>query len=133
MLNCPRNPVVVPKLRSFRACLGGLRMRALRTTFFGVLLLTASLVVARVFMSMGFVAGSIGQSLALMSSPGEAQHILKDAIQGFQSLGRTMNPQAGYRRTISVLDVPSEIEARRKNLGSETLQSGPLIIHIGSK
>ena len=108
-------------------------MRALRTTFFGVLLLTASLVVARVFVSLGFVAGSVGHNLALMSSPGEAQHILKDALQGFQAMGRTLNPQAGYRRTISVLDVPTEIETRRKNLGSETLQSGPLIIHVGSQ
>jgi hypothetical protein len=105
-------------------------MRVFRTTFLGVLVVMAALLVARVFASLGFVAGSIGHTLAVTAGPLEAERLVRDALRGFQSLAHSVNPQAGYHRTISVLDVPAEIEARRKKRGTESLPGGSLVIHI---
>lgn len=106
-------------------------MRVLRTGFWMVVLVLGGLMIARVLASFTFAAGAVTHTLAVMFNPAEAQRTVTDALRGFQSVSGTLGPRPGTYRTMSVLDVPAEIEARRKAGRLEARSGGPLIIRIG--
>lgn len=106
-------------------------MRFLRTGFWCVALVLSGLMIVRVVASFTFVGGAITHTLASLSSPAEAQRTVTDALRGFQSMAQTLNGRGGTHRTISVLDVPTEIEARRKAGSIQARTGGPLILQVG--
>ena len=103
---------------------------AFRRTFLAVLLVSVALLVARVFTSFAFVAGAVGHTLSAGYGPGAVEHLMSDLTRGVQVVTSNLSPHTGYRRTLSVLDIPAELEARRQSRGTERLPGGSLVITI---
>lgn len=101
----------------------------LKRGFFAALFVIGILAVGRVALSFAFVAASVSQNLTMNGDPVSLSRLISTASGGFTSLGRTLSP--GQHRTISVLDVPAEIEARRKAQDIQPSRGGPLILRIG--
>ena len=85
-------------------------MSKLTKSLVGVLVLMVALLVARTFASFVFVAGTIGHTLSGSYNPVDVQRGLSDGFRSLQTLAGTLNPQTGRRSTISVLDVPIELQ-----------------------
>ena len=102
-----------------------------RLGFFGFVLLVFGLLVARVFMSFGLVAGAVGHTVAVTSGPAELQRIVSEVTHGFRAVADTVSTSVNAPRTISVLDVSTELAARRRNPHETKYRpEGPLIIKI---
>ena len=100
--------------------------------FLVMLLVTAALLVGRVLTSFAFVAGSVGYSLASGGSADPVQRLATNFTEGMRVLTQTMSPSMGSRRTLSVLDVPAELEARRNAIGTERLPGGAISITVAA-
>ena len=85
-------------------------MGKLTKSFVGVLVLSVAVLVARTFVSFAFVAGTVGQTLSGGYGAFDVQRGLSDGLRSLQTLVVTLSPQTGRRNTLSVLDVPGELE-----------------------
>ena len=103
--------------------------KSLRRTLLGAMLVIAVLAVGRVATSFAFVAASVSHSLTASGDPTAIARLITQATSGFTTLGTTLSP--GYRQTISVLDAPAELDARRKARDMQAARNGPLILTVG--
>ncbi|NNM71733.1 hypothetical protein [Enterovirga aerilata] len=101
----------------------------LKRSLLGAMLVLAVLAIGRVAVSFAIVAATVSQTLSANGDHTSIARVVTQATSGFSSLAGTLNP--GYRRTISVLDVPAEIESRRKARDVKAQRGGPLILTIG--
>ena len=103
-------------------------LKYLKRGLLGAILVIAVLAIGRVVTSFAFVAASVSQTMSANGDPTAFPRLITQAMSGLTHLSQSLAP--GARRTVSVLDVPAEIEARRKARDTQARPGEPLIIRI---